>query len=187
MMSILDYGSGNISAFATLANLSNVPFELIDRPDQIAGASRILLPGVGAFDHTMRAFGDSGLAAALKTRIAAGEASCLGVCVGMQILASGSEEGGESGLNLIPGRVRRFDPASIPRKPKLPHMGWNGVTPLREHPLLAGIDLERGFYFLHSYYYACEDPGDAMATSTHGGAFHSVIGRGRVFGVQFHP
>jgi glutamine amidotransferase len=187
MMSILNYGSGNISAIATLAKLSNVEFEIIDTAEEIARASKILVPGVGAFDRTLGAFNERGLGPALKARIASGEASCIGVCVGMQILATRSDEGSEAGLGLIPGQVRRFDPASIPVKPKVPHMGWNSVTAIREHPLLAGIDLARGFYFLHGYYYECDDPADAIATSSHGQVFHSVIGRGRVFGVQFHP
>jgi glutamine amidotransferase len=187
MMSIIDYGSGNISAIATLAKRCNVDYEIVNTPEQISSATQLLLPGVGAFDHTMRAFEQTGMAAAVKARIGSGGASLLGICVGMQILASSSEEGTEPGLGLIPGRVRRFDPASIPAKPKLPHMGWNQITPRATHPLLANIDLDHGFYFLHSYYFDCEDAADIVATTTHGPVFHSMVGRGRVFGVQCHP
>lgn len=187
MMSVIDYGSGNISAIATLAKRSGVDFEIIQSPDEVMRATHLLLPGVGAFDHTMKAFEASGMAAALKRRAGSGEAALLGICVGMQILASSSEEGVEGGLGLIPGRVRRFDPASIPTKPRIPHMGWNALATRQPHPLLEGVDLERGFYFLHSYYFVCEDDADVVATTSHGAEFHSVVGRGRVFGVQGHP
>lgn len=187
MMSIIDYGSGNLSAIAVLAKRSGVDFEIIQTPDQVLRATHLLLPGVGAFDHTMKAFQQSGMAAALKQRTGSGEAALLGICVGMQILASSSEEGIEDGLDLIPGRVRRFDPATIPEKPRIPHMGWNTLTSPSAHPLLDGVDFDRGFYFLHSYYYVCASDDDVIATTSHGPQFHSVIGRGRVFGVQGHP
>lgn len=187
MISIIDYGSGNVNALAVVAVRSGIPFEVINTPAQIAVASRIVVPGVGAFDHAIRALELSGMAAAIRSRTKSGDASCLGICVGMQILATGSEEGVEAGFNLIPGRVRKFDPALIHSKPKLPHMGWNGIQPTRDHPLLSAIDLDRGFYFLHSFHYVCDDRSNVIAESTHGQTFHSVVGRGRVYGVQFHP
>lgn len=187
MISIIDYGSGNVNAIAVVAARSGLPFEIINTPSQISNASRLVVPGVGAFDQSVRALETSGMATALRSRTGSGEASCLGICVGMQVLATGSEEGAEAGLNLIPGRVRRFDPETIQYKPKLPHMGWNSIRPTRDHPLLSGIDADRGFYFLHSYYYQCDEPSDVVAESSHGRAFHSVVGRGRIFGVQFHP
>jgi imidazole glycerol-phosphate synthase subunit HisH len=187
MITILDYGSGNISAIVRLAKLSNVETRVATGPADVAEARHILLPGVGAFDRTMDAFVSSGLADALTARLENADVWCLGICVGMHVLANGSEEGTRSGLGLIPGQVRRFRAEDIPVKPKIPHMGWNTLETVRPHPLLEGVDVTQGFYFLHSYCYACDSADDVIATTTHGTAFHSVIGRDRVLGVQFHP
>jgi imidazole glycerol-phosphate synthase subunit HisH len=187
MITILDYGSGNISAIVRLAKLSNVETRVATGPAGVADARHILLPGVGAFDRTMDAFVSSGLADALTARLNQPDVWCLGICVGMHVLADSSDEGSKRGLGLIPGHVKRFRAEDIPEKPKIPHMGWNTLETVRPHPLLEGLDTAQGFYFLHSYRYACDAPDDVIATSTHGTMFHSVIGRGRVLGVQFHP
>lgn len=187
MMSILDYGSGNLSAIATLVKLSNVDHEIVSKPEQLKSASKILLPGVGAFDRTVSAFHQSGMADAMKERLTTGDAMALGICIGMHVLASSSEEGKEPGLGLIPGKVTKFDQAKIDAKPRTPHMGWNNVKTSQPHPLLNNIDMERGFYFLHNYHYQCADEGDVLGMTDHGYPFHSVINRGPVYGVQFHP
>ncbi|QDZ00206.1 imidazole glycerol phosphate synthase subunit HisH [Nitratireductor mangrovi] len=186
MITVLDYGSGNIAAIANLLRLSNLPHAVVQTPDGLSEANHIILPGVGAFDNTMASFRRSGVEAALHERTQAG-AALLGICVGMQVLAEASDEGTEPGLNLVPGRVRRFDPQTIDCPSKVPHMGWNAIKPTGPHPLLEGIDLERGFYFLHSYYFDCADAGHALAVTEHGRPFHCAVGNGRVFGVQFHP
>lgn len=188
MISIVDYGSGNIQAIATLLKRSNTAAEIVQRPEAIAGARRILLPGVGAFDQTMNTLEASGMAEAIRSRIQTGDATCLGICVGMHCLADSSEEGpGVAGLGLVPGTVQRFDTARIPEKPRLPHMGWNTVTDLNAHPLLAGIDRAQGFYFLHSYHYRCADDDAVIGVAGHGYDFEAVVGHDNVFGVQFHP
>lgn len=187
MISILDYGSGNIHAIATLVKMSNVPFEIVTEAGQLASARKILLPGVGAFNRTMATFHESGLAEAVISRAADSEVRCLGICVGMHVLANSSEEGTASGLGLIPGKVRRFRPEDIAQAPKIPHMGWNTIDVRRQHPLLEGIDMAQGFYFLHSYHYDCDNPEDVIATANHGRDFDAVVGTDRVFGVQFHP
>jgi len=192
MISILDYGSGNLSALSTLIKRSNEPFEIIRSPQEISAATRIIVPGVGAFDNTMRAFRDAHIADALKDRALSGAASCLGICVGMHILADSSEEGDEPGLGLISGRVTRFDESRIDSKPKVPHMGWNTVEDLHQHPLLKDINPDQGFYFLHSYYFDCASEASVIGLSEHGQKFHCAVMRAandnsRVFGVQFHP
>lgn len=186
MITVLDYGSGNIAAIGNLLRLSNLPHEIVQSPDALRSASHILLPGVGAFDNTMAAFRKSGVEDALRERTAAG-AALLGICVGMQVLADSSDEGRLAGLGFVPGRVRRFDPQTISIASKVPHMGWNSIAQSGDHPLLAGVDLARGFYFLHSYYFECSRQDNVLATTDHGRPFHCAIGNGRVYGVQFHP
>jgi len=141
---------------------------------------------VGAFDHTILALSRLGFSAALRDRVEDG-AALLGICVGMQILAAGSDEGDLPGLGLIPGYVRMFNPAEIACRSKVPHMGWNSITKVGEHALLRDIDCEGGFYFLHSYHYVTEKTEYVLATTEHGNQFPSIVGNGRVFGIQFHP
>jgi glutamine amidotransferase len=186
MISVVNYGSGNLAAISNLLRLSNLPFEIIDDPAGLALAEHILLPGVGAFDNTMRSFRESGFESALKRRTAEG-AALLGICVGMQVLADSSEEGELPGLGFISGEVRRFDSSVIRCGSKVPHMGWNSIEPRGQYPLLRDIDVAKGFYFLHSYYFESAASENALATTEHGLVFHSVVGKGRVFGVQFHP
>jgi imidazole glycerol-phosphate synthase subunit HisH len=187
MISVLNYGSGNVGAIANLLRLSNLAHELIETPDQISKAERILLPGVGAFDPTIALFHQSGIETALRERVASG-AALMGICVGMQVLGSTSEEGKSPGLDFIPGKVRRFNPQVIPAASKVPHMGWNSISIRQpDHPMLRGIDAEKGFYFLHSYYFDCQDQDSVIAAADHGISFHCMAGKGRVFGIQFHP
>ncbi len=187
MISIASYGSGNISAIANMLRLSNIAYEIAETPADLKNASHILVPGVGSFDPTMRLFNESGLTEVLKERVAKG-AALVGICVGMHVLADSSEEGSEAGLGLIPGRVVKFNSSEISTPSKVPHMGWNSLDPVvSDHPLLEGIDIKGGCYFLHSYHYDCEDQADVIATSSHGKQFSCMVGRGRVFGIQFHP
>lgn len=187
MITIVNYGSGNIGAITNLLHLSNLAHEVIEEPQQLAKAQHILLPGVGSFDPTMDLFRKSGLEDAMRERVAAG-AALMGICVGMQVLADSSEEGSAAGLGFIPGRVRRFDAQTIRDASKVPHMGWNAVNPVKpDHPMLKNIDIARGFYFLHSYTFHCASPDDVIGETTHGAPFHCMVGRGRVIGLQFHP
>src|SRR3546814_6822631 len=176
MISILDYGSGNINAIATLVKLSNISYEIVTHPGQLASATKILLPGVGAFDRTMSTFRASGMANAVRMRLEDRSVACLGICVGMHVLANSSEEGSLEGMGLVPGQVRRFHPEDIPESPKVPHMGWNTIEVHKPHPLLAGIDMAQGFYFLHSYHYECDSADAVIATAQHGRDFDAVVG-----------
>ncbi|HMC56294.1 MAG TPA: imidazole glycerol phosphate synthase subunit HisH [Gemmatimonadaceae bacterium] len=187
MIALINYGSGNIQALANIYGRLNVPFLIASTPDELANADRLLLPGVGAFDQAMNELDRSGMRAALDRKVLQEKTPILGICVGMQLLANSSEEGSARGLGWIDGVVKKFDHASFHQATHLPHMGWNTVEPARENRLFDGVDFRAGYYFLHSYYFACADPADALAVTEYGDRFTCAVQRDNVYGVQFHP
>lgn len=187
MLCIINYGSGNIAALANICRREKIDHCIVSDPREIAQGSHFLLPGVGAFDPTMETLESSGLLAALEEEVHGKGKPIMGICVGMQLLSEGSDEGERAGLGWIPGRVRRIDVRRLNRPPHLPHMGWNNITLHSQHPLLEGVDAARGFYFLHSYYFDASEGGDVLATVEYGENLPCVIARGRCFGAQFHP
>lgn len=187
MIGIVTYGSGNIAAIENVLRSLGRPFLRIEKPDDFLVADRLILPGVGAFDTVMSRLRCSGLIDSLEAAVLVAGKPVLGICVGMQILANGSEEGHEPGLGWIPGRVRRVDVRSLVRKPFLPHMGWNSISVRSEDALFEGIDLEFGFYFLHSYYFEAHDPAHVLAAADYGNNFTVAVRRANIHGVQFHP
>lgn len=186
MIAIVDYGSGNVAAIANIYKRLGMPHVITGDPGKLADAERFVLPGVGAFDTTMRHLLESGIVKTLNEQVLAKGKKVLGICVGMQILADSSEEGTLAGLGWVPGRVRRIDSASV-KAPKLPHMGWNSVAPEPGCPLFEGVDAQRGFYFLHSYYFDATGREHVAATVRYGREMTCAVSRGNVFGVQFHP
>lgn len=187
MIAIINYGSGNIAAIANIYKQLKVPYVVTSDLSELAAAERYILPGVGAFDATMRYLNDSGMVATLNEQVLVHKKNVLGICVGMQILAESSEEGALAGLGWVPGRVRKIDASLLPVSPKLPHMGWNAVDPRSDEPLFVGVDVERGFYFLHSYYFDTSDTEEVSATVNYGKRMPCAVARGNVFGMQFHP
>ena len=187
MIAIVDYGSGNVGAIADIFKRLKIDHSITRSPGELREADRFILPGVGAFDTTMRTLSESGLIDVLDEQVLANGKRILGICVGMQILGDSSEEGALPGLGWIPGRVRRIDPSTLDGALKLPHMGWNSLTITTPSPLLEGVDLARGFYFLHSYFFDATDPASVLATVDYGGALPCAVSRGNVFGAQFHP
>lgn len=187
MIAIVDYGSGNIKAIANIYRRLDVPTFVATTPAELRRASHIILPGVGAFDQAMQHLDASGLKEALNTRVLEDRVPFLGICVGMQLLARRSDEGREAGLGWIDADVRRFDASRFAQPTKLPHMGWNDVERVREHPLLDGMDADLGFYFLHSYHVECDRRDDVLAETEYGGRFHAAVNRANIHGVQFHP
>lgn len=189
-ITIVDYGVGNLNSVANMVLRSGAEPYLAKTAAEVRKAERIVLPGVGAFDSCRRALDQTeGLESALKHAVEKGT-PLLGICVGMQLLGSSSEEGTMPGLDLIPGRIRRFD-ASLKENGvplRVPHMGWRSVEPQGEAPLFQGelSELNR-FYFVHSYYFDCADPAHSAGVAHYGHDFTAAIQRERVFGVQFHP
>jgi glutamine amidotransferase len=187
MIHVIDYGLGNVQAFLTLYKRLGFEATRAKTAADLAGASKIILPGVGAFDHAIELLDQSGMRPTLETLILQDKVSVLGICVGMQIFASASDEGRLRGLGWVPGKVRSFcsneRSASLP----LPHMGWNDVLPKTGHPLFAGLEIDARFYFLHSYYFECDEPSHVTAVAAYGFDFNCAISSGNVYGVQFHP
>jgi glutamine amidotransferase len=187
MIGIIDYGSGNIQAIATIYKNLNIKYQVITKPEDLEKADKLVLPGVGAFDTTMQQLIDSGLKDKLNELVIDKKVPILGICVGLQVMGYGSDEGVLPGLGWIPGQVKKFDETKIELKPKLPHMGWNVINDTRNHHLFNGIDNDFGFYFVHSFYFECEIEENILTTSNYGGKFTSSIYANHIFGTQFHP
>jgi glutamine amidotransferase len=186
MITILDYGLGNVRAFCNVYKRLNIEVKVAQTAQELRTATKILLPGVGAFDHALERLEQSGMRQELEDRVRGAGALVLGVCVGMQILANSSEEGRRAGFGWIPGQVKRFELRDASRYP-LPHMGWNDVRAARRHGLFEQMESDARFYFLHSYYFNCDDPNDVLATAEYGEDFACAVARANVYGVQFHP
>jgi glutamine amidotransferase len=187
MIGIVNYGSGNIQAIANIYSRLNIPTKIITELSELHEADKLILPGVGAFDETMKQLIGSGLKEELNKLVLHEKKPILGICVGMQIMAESSEEGTLNGLGWIKGRVKKFDISWFKQKPYLPHMGWNTIASKIEHPIFLNLDAEQGFYFVHSYYYECADKSNVLATSDYGIEFSSAVYNNNIFGMQFHP
>jgi glutamine amidotransferase len=193
VITLVDYGLGNIQAFANIYNRLNIPVAVAKTATQLATAKKIILPGVGAFDWAMTRLAESGMRSCLDDLIMAKKLPVLGVCVGMQMMASRSEEGKLPGLGWIEGEVKKLRGLEVERfsgaegKLILPHMGWNDVVPRDGACLFAGLETDARFYFLHSYYFAPTNPDSVLATTDYYGQFASAVRSENVFGTQFHP
>lgn len=185
MITIIDYGLGNVLAFLNVYKRLNIAVAVAKTSSELRSATKLILPGVGAFDHAMSLLQQSGMQETLTEMVLERSIPVLGVCVGMQILATSSEEGRLPGLGWIDGGVRKFDIAR--QRTRLPHMGWNDVNPVRPAPLFAGLESNARFYFLHSYYFHCARSEDVLAEARYGSTFSCAVKSGRILGVQFHP
>lgn len=184
MITIVDYGVGNLLSFVNLYRRLNIDCNLARTSADLEGASRIILPGVGSFDHAMESLEQSGMLPVLEKQVLGNGVPVLGICVGMQMLAERSDEGIKPGLGWIKGNVTRFDPSHVPM---LPHMGWNDVNPQVDHPLFNEMGTSPLFYFLHSYYFSCEHAKNILAKTSYGNAFACAVAEKNIHGVQFHP
>jgi len=187
MITIVDYGLGNIKAFQNVFERLNIRAKVAHTADYLKDAQRIILPGVGAFDYAMSQLNASGMRDELEKQVLVNKVPLVGICVGMQMLAASSDEGKLPGLGWIDGQVRLFDAKLIPYKTQLPHMGWNTISPTKNHPILSGFGSESRFYFLHSYYLVCKNLDEVIATTQYGIKFASAVCRDNIYGIQFHP
>lgn len=187
MITIIDYGLGNISAFRNVYKRLNIEVTVAKCAADLKTAAKVILPGVGAFDHAMQLLEQSGMRNTLDELVLANRVPVLGVCVGMQILGRSSDEGKLPGLGWIKGRVRGFKSLELQNNLPLPHMGWNDVQPVLTHKLFDQLESDARFYFLHSYFFECDRDGDILATSSYGVNFGSAINCSNIYGVQFHP
>lgn len=186
MIGLVDYGLGNIRAFENIYRRLGIATSRVTTPDELAGAERLILPGVGAFDWAIERLEASGLREVLDRRVVEDRVPVLGVCVGMQMMADSSEEGRAQGLGWIAGRVKRFRDEWFNQRTHLPHMGWNDITPASGEPLFAGIETPQ-YYFLHSYYFQPTNEEDVIARTYYGVSFASAIRKGNIWATQFHP
>jgi glutamine amidotransferase len=187
MITIVNYGSGNIKAIGNIYERLRIPFKIANEPEEIKNAEKILLPGVGAFDETISMLDESGFRAVLDHEVLVNKIPVLGICVGMQVLAHRSEEGTLSGLGWIDGEVKKINKSTLLHKPKLPHLGWNSIEIKRKSILFKDINEEDGFYFLHSYHFQCNNKEDILTSTFYGDEFASSINKDHIYGVQFHP
>ena len=186
MIAIIDYGCGNIRAFENVFKKLNVSVKVARQEKELVDVTGLIIPGVGAFDFVMQSFNQSGMRDCVERKILDDKMPVLGVCAGMQIMAHASEEGSEAGLGWIGGTVKHFDTSQIPYSTKVPHMGWNTISPAPSK-IFAGIETGSRYYFVHSYYFSPELPESVIATSNYGSDFACAVANENIYGVQFHP
>lgn len=186
MIALVDYGLGNIQAFANIYRRLGIEAYAARTATDLRRASRIILPGVGAFDWAMTRLQASGLREALDEEVLVRKKPVLGICVGMQMMARSSEEGILLGLGWLDATVVKFDTRLLEGKTHLPHMGWNDATPMSTDTLFSGLDAPR-YYFLHSYFMKPDREENTLATSNYGVTFTSAVKSENMYGTQFHP
>ncbi|MGB3423199.1 MAG: imidazole glycerol phosphate synthase subunit HisH [Castellaniella sp.] len=185
-ISVLDYGCGNIRSVIRMLEKAGAPAHCVSTPEAVRDAQAVVLPGVGAFDHGMQAVRDRGLDHALDAVVQEGRVPVLGICLGMQLMCRGSEEGTLPGLGWFDAQATRFPDPGLTRLP-VPHMGWNTLHIAKENALLSADEPDQRFYFVHSYRIQCNDPADVVATCDYGGSFVAAFSKANLFGAQFHP
>ncbi|MEO0038719.1 MAG: hypothetical protein RIQ59_1930 [Bacteroidota bacterium] len=187
MITIIDYGVGNIFAFQNVYKRLNILTKIAKSSQDLIDAEKLVLPGVGSFDYAMNQLNISGMREKLDELVLVKKIPVIGICVGMQIMGNRSDEGELEGLNWIDSEILKFDESLINQRTKLPHMGWNDVIPVKNHPLFIGLEDEAIFYFLHSFYFKCNNPEESIAVSDYGISFSSAVNKENIFGIQFHP
>ncbi len=181
---IVDYGVGNLGSVRNMLRRIGCNAAIVDNREEMAACGKLILPGVGAFDRAIERLDASGLRGLLDEMVLVRKVPTLGICLGMQLLTRGSEEGNRPGLGYVAAEARRF-----PRRPGLtvPHMGWNVVSAPQPTPLTCHFVGETRFYFVHSYFVMVDDQSNSMLKCTYGHSFDAGLVAGNVYGAQFHP
>jgi glutamine amidotransferase len=187
MITLIDYGVGNIFAFQNVYKRLDIPTKIAKTQEDLLDAKKLILPGVGSFDYAIKQLNASGMREKLDELVLEKRVPVIGICVGMQMMGNRSDEGKLDGLKWIDSEILKFDESLIQQRTKLPHMGWNDVAPVNNHPLFIGLEKKATFYFLHSFYFKCNNPADSIAFSDYGLSFSSAVNKDNIYGIQFHP
>lgn len=186
MVTIIDYGMGNLRSVKNMVRYLGYDSEITDSYKKIAEAEKLILPGVGNFQMAMDNINHLGIRSAMDFAILEKQIPVLGICLGMQLFTTYSEEGNCEGLNYIHAVTEKFSIDELQGQ-KIPHMGWNFIDVKRDIPFLDGVSREDRFYFVHSYYVQCKHADNRIATTQYGIEFDSIIAQDNIVGVQFHP
>lgn len=183
---IIDYGMGNLGSVKRAFEECGANAFLSTDPKELSEASHIVLPGVGAFSDGMKHLNENGWVAPLKKTLLEDKIPLLGICLGMQLLAETGTEGGETkGLGLIEGEILKLEPTHPDER--IPHIGWNEVTPKNNHTIFQDIQPRTDFYFVHSFHFKTKNPENIIATTPYCNEFVSAVRKDNIFGTQFHP
>ncbi|MBE9157909.1 imidazole glycerol phosphate synthase subunit HisH [Nodosilinea sp. LEGE 06152] len=189
MIVILDYGMGNLGSVLNMLRRIGAESTISSDPVTVSAATKLILPGVGAFDRGMQNLAERGLLEPLNRAVLEQHTPVLGICLGIQLMTRRSEEGTGHGLGWFAADTVRFQPGDLPsdRRHKIPHMGWNEVSYNPQSRLFKGWEGEARFYFVHSYYVFSDNPQEVAGTAAYGRKFVACLERDHIFGVQFHP
>lgn len=185
MIAIIDYGMGNLNSVLKKVHFIGKEAVITSNPIEIRKASKIILPGVGHFDNGVKNLKRNGLWDLLNDLVIVDKKPILGICLGMQLMMSYSEEGNSYGFDWVQGKVVKF--ISENERFKIPHMGWNSILPQKKSLLTNGLNIEDEFYFVHSYFAHCEKKEDVLFRTNYFVEFTSGIQKNNIYGVQFHP
>lgn len=187
MITIVDYGVGNIKSIASMLRFLGVGTVTTSDPAIVAKASKLILPGVGHFAYGMRSLVERDLIGVLSEKVLVKRTPVLGICLGAQLMTQGSEEGGVDGLGWIAASTRLFDSSRFTQGLRMPHMGWTDTEFCKENPLFTGVSETPRYYYVHSYHMVCDYQTDELCHAHYGYRFTSGIAKGNILGVQFHP
>lgn len=184
---IVDYRAGNLKSVQNMLKKLGYDSEISSDYRTIGSADKLILPGVGSFDHGTRNLKSLGLWNCLNDKVIGHKTPILGICLGVQLFTRCSEEGSTEGLNWISAETIKFKPEDCEEAVRIPHMGWNDIFWSKNSPISQSLNIDPRFYFVHSYHLSCDSPSDLLATCRYGYLFCCAVEKENVIGVQFHP